>query len=137
MQNMSNRKIFQNSFLPWDICINILSFCSVLSCPFSTDKYIYTHMTYYKNKNINHNSYHYMSYKCNIIDMHCIQYYLIHIIMIHDCNMYLYIDVYNNHNNSHKHVSDAYKTLEYVPHYAYCNICLHLVHFGLCQYSTV
>ena len=69
---MSNRKVFQYSFLPWDICINILSFCSVLTWPCSTDKYIYTHMIYDKKKNINHKSYHYMLYKCNIIHVHII-----------------------------------------------------------------
>ena len=41
--------------------------------------------------------------------------------------------------NLHKdtYVSDAYKTLEYIARYAYCNICLHLVHLPLYQYSSV
>ena len=46
LKNVSNKKIFQNSVLPLDICINTGSVCSLLSCPLSNDKYIYTHMTY-------------------------------------------------------------------------------------------
>ena len=36
------RKYFKNSVLPLDICINTVSVCSLLSCPLSNDKYIYT-----------------------------------------------------------------------------------------------
>ena len=35
-----------------------------------------------------------MSYKCKGIDMNSIQYYLIHAIMTHECNMYFYIEMY-------------------------------------------
>ena len=132
LQNVSNKKIFQNSVLPLNICINTGSVCSLLSCPFSN-----SHMTYCKYKYINHKNYDYMSYKCEAIDMNSIQYYLIHIIITHDSNMYFYIEMYMIIITIIINICIMHKILEHVPLYPYCKICLYKLHVNLFQDSSL
>ena len=85
-------KYFQQ-FLTFRHLQQILSVCPLFSPHFSRYKYISKHFTYYKIKNIDDENDSNMSSKCKAIDMNSIQYHVIHIIMTHDCSMYLNIEM--------------------------------------------
>ena len=73
---------------------NTGSVCPLVSCVLSNNKYVYTCMTYYKSKNINHKNCHDMPYKCKVIDIYSIQYHLIYIRITHHFNIHFDLEMY-------------------------------------------